>query len=159
LSYNYQYSNKFNIISGTISENIVITNDLPSQVVSEIAVPGRQLGPILNPAGYTAARKTVNIEVVVMPPTGTNDLLITQKGCPLFTGGFVYTTINKLIEGIKPFGVQDTSVFGQIQPKNTEGQVYTASDQDVWTPTQGRYTRTVSWIYQQCTNTKSILDH
>jgi hypothetical protein len=159
VSYNYQYSNKFNIISGTISENITITNDLPTQVVAEIPVPGRQLGPILNAAGYTSARKTVAIEVVVMPPTGTNDMFVQQRGCPLFTGGFIYTTINKLTEGVKPFGFADTSVFGSSYSKNRQGQVYTTADQDTWSPTQGRYTRTVTWTYQQCTNARSILDH
>ena len=160
ITYNYQYNNKFNIISGTISENINIVNDLPTQVVSEIPVPGRHLGPIIDAAGYTAARKTLTVEIVVMPPTGTNDMFVQQRGCPLYTGGFLYTTIEKLIEGVKPYGAVDTTIFGHDWIyKNTQGQVYKTSDQDTWSPTQGRYTRTVSWIYQQCTNARNILDH
>ena len=159
VSYSYQFSNKFNIISGTISENIVITDDLPAQVISEIPVPGRQLGPILDAAGYTAARKTVSIELVVMPPTGTNDMFMQQRGCPLYTGGFIYRTVTQLIEGVKPFGFADPSVFGQGWSKNRVGQVYRTADQDTWSPTQGRYTRTVTWTYQQCNNSRAILDH
>jgi len=158
ISYNYQYNNKFNIISGTISENIVITDDLPVQQISEITVPGRQLGPILDTAGTTAARKTVNIEVTVMPPTGINECFMQQAGCPLFTGGYIYSTINKLVEGIRPFGYADPGVFG-VWKKNQQGQAYTTTDQDTWSPTQGRYSRTVTWTYQQCSNARSTLDH
>lgn len=167
ISYSYEYNNRLNLISGVISENITITNDAPSEIVSETQIIGRARGPLLQKTGYTATRKSVSIEVVVMPPTGIQDCFINSSGCPLFTGGFVYTTIQQLIEGLKPFGIEIgqeriyNDLFGQdfVTKKNRQGIVYKSSDNDSWNPTGGRYTRTVSWIYQQCSETKYYLDH
>lgn len=164
ISYTYEYNNKFNVISGTITENISITTDAPTETVSEVSVPGRLQGPILQKTGYTTARKSISIELTVMPPTGIKGFFQTERTCPLWTGGFLYNTLNKFIEGVKPFGDirgQDyTAIFGDYaNNKNRQGVVYLASDQDSWTPTQGRYTRNVSWIYQQCDSSKSHLDH
>jgi len=162
ISYSYEYNNKFNIISGVISENITISNEGPADVVAETQVPGRALGPILAKNGSTATKKTFNIEVVVMPPTGIDGFFVNNPACPVFTGGYIYTLINKLVEGIKPFGstANDSAIFGQYaRGKNQQGVVFVNSDTDSWTPTQGRYTRTVSWTYQQCTNSRYYLDH
>jgi hypothetical protein len=161
ISFTYEYNNKFNVISGVISENITITNDGPADTIAETQVPGRELGPIMTKTGTTATKKTINIEVVVMTPTGVEGFFVNNPSCPLYTGGYIYTTINKLIEGYKPFGIaQDVALFGRYaQSKNQFGQAYKTSDQDTWTPTQGRYNRTVSWIYQQCSNQRFYLDH
>lgn len=167
ISYSYEYNNRLNVISGVISENISINNDAPSDVVSETNVIGRARGPILQKTGTTATRKTVSIEVVVVPPTSIQSCFINDSGCPLFTGGFVYQTINKLIEGIKPFGIElgtegaYNDLFGSafVSSKNRQGIVFKQSDNDSWNPTGGRYSRNVSWIYQQCSENKYYLDH
>lgn len=167
ISYSYEYNNRLNVISGVISENITINNDAPSDIVAETNVIGRARGPILQKTGTTSTRKTVSIEVVVVPPTTIQSCFINDSGCPLFTGGFVYQTINRLVEGIKPFGIEIgaegaySDLFGAdfIARKNRQGIVFKQSDSDSWNPTGGRYSRNVSWIYQQCSEDKYYLDH
>lgn len=162
ISYSYEYNNKFNIISGVLSESITISNEGPADVVSETQIPGRALGPVLTKGGTTATKKTLSIEITVMPPTGINGYFVSNPECPVFTGGYIYNIMNRLIEGIKPFGATygRIDIFGKYATtKNQRGTVFVNSDQDTWTPTDGRYSRTISWTYQQCTNTKFYLDH
>jgi hypothetical protein len=164
ISYSYEYNNRFTIISGVLSENISITNEGPADSVSETQVPGRLLGPILNKTGSTALRKTLSIEITVMPPTGVDGFFVQNPVCPVYTGGYIIGVINKLVEGVRPFGSMglppDRFFFGEYaSKKNRQGQVFVNSDQDTWSPTEGRYSRTVSWTYQQCTNARFYLDH
>lgn len=166
ISYSYEYNNKFNIISGVISESINITHDNPSYSVTETQVPGRIMGPILTVNGRTPLRKTLNIELVVMVPTGADGFWVQNPACPMFTGGYLYKTVQTLVDGAQPFGYIDPvggqaflGPYAQRKAMNRNGVVYVASDQDTWAPTQGRYTRTVTWIYQQCTTDKFYLDH
>jgi hypothetical protein len=136
-------------------------------VVSETNVIGRARGPILQKTGTTSTRKTVSIEVVVVPPTGIQECFISNVGCPLFTGGFIYQTIEKLIEGIKPFGIEAgtetiyNELFGSefVSSKNRQGIVFKQSDNDSWKPTGGRYSRKVYWVYKQCSDNRYNLDH
>ena len=167
ISYSYQYTNRLNIISGVLSENISITHDAPSDIVSETQVIGRSRGPLLRKTGVTATRKSVSIEVAVMPPTGVLECFISETGCPLYTGGFIYTTIEKLLDGIKPFGIEPgteanyNDLYGTefVNKKKKQGIVFKQSDTDSWNPTGGRYSRNVTWIYQQCNEFSIYLDH
>lgn len=168
LSYSCQYNNMLKMISGTISENITITNTSPADTVSETVIIGRAIGPILQKTGSTATKKTIAIELVVKPPSGITSSFVQFTGCPLYTGGYIYTTLNILIDGVKPFGLHpvpsnatrlfDSAFLAQKAAKNA-GIVFKTSDTDSWNPTSGRYTRTVEWTYQQCSIDKDYLDH
>lgn len=133
ISYSAEYRNSFKIISGVISENIDISYDVPRDEVATIAVPGRALGPILSRTGRSASRKTININVVVLPPRNLSEAYLNQTTCPLYTGGFIYTTIKNIIQANRPGGIS-----------------YVQSDNESWSPSQGRYSRSVQWIYQGC---------
>ena len=168
LSYSCQYNNMLKMISGTISENITITNISPSETVSETVVIGRAIGPILQKTGSTATKKTITIELVVKPPSGITSSFVQFSGCPLYTGGYIYKTLNTLIDGVKPFGLYPVptnaatlfdSAFLTQKALNQAGIVFKTSDTDSWSPTSGRYSRTVEWIYQQCNIDKYYLDH
>lgn len=175
ISYSYEYSNSTMIISGVISENITITNEAPADVVNETQVIGRALGPIMTKTGRSSPRKSVSIEIVVPKPTKPSEMWISNSDCPLYTGGYIYDFIDKIVEGVKPFGIADTSrnyIWGATYVANTNsalnpkprnaarpGIVFLSSDQDNWNPTNGRYSRTVSWTYQQCDNTIKYIDH
>lgn len=157
ISYSYEYNNKFNAISGTISQNITVTDDAPTDVVAETFVVGRELGPILQKMGRSSAKKSVTVEVVVVPPSSIGDYPQTSAGCPVYTGGYVYTTIDSIIEGLKPFGDRVSTVWPQTRT-NLPGKVFLNNDTRNWNPSEGRYSRSVSWTYQRCT-VGNFMDH
>ena len=167
INYTYEFTNKFTLISGVIAETININDTGPIDVINEAFVLGRRLGPVLQSLGSkTSSKKDITVEVIVMPPTGLAGFTMTNKECPLWTGGTVYTTIVGIIEGLKPFGDRSTSIFGNLVndtrtggPTNVPGQVYTTQDNQTWNPTEGRFSRSVSWTYQTCTNARSYLDN
>jgi hypothetical protein len=158
ISYSVEYNNKLNLISGVISENISITENGPAEVFSESFVIGRRLGPILQSLNArTSTRKDVSIDVVVPPPSSINGVLITDSACPVYTGGSIYTSINNLIEGLKPFGTRVSSLFGNLARTSQNGQVFVTQDTHSWNPSEGRFSRNVSWTYQQCNNSTPYL--
>jgi hypothetical protein len=160
ISYSYEFNNKFNLISGVISENITLNETGPTDVFSEAFVIGRQLGPVIQSLGTkTSTRKDLTVEVVVVPPSSIAGLIMTNNQCPLFTGGSVYSHIEGIVQGLKPFGARAGSYFGNINRGEMPGQVYLSQDNHSWNPTEGRYSRSVSWVYQQCSTDKLYLDH
>lgn len=164
ISYAYEFNNKFTIISGVLYENVNIEDNGPADVIAEAFVLGRSLGPVLQNLGSkTSTKKSVTIEVGVVPPTGMGGFFMQNSTCPLWTGGTVYSTITGMIEGFKPFGDRASYIFGNSNfnrgNSGAQGQVYVTDDRQTWDPTNGRYSRTVGWIYQQCTNAKNYLDH
>jgi hypothetical protein len=164
ISYAYEFNNKFTIISGALYESINIEETGPTDVIGEAFVLGRSLGPVLQNLGTkTSTKKTVTIEVGVVPPSSMQGFFMQNNTCPLWTGGTVYTTITGIIEGLKPFGDRASFIFGNTNfnrgNNNAQGQVYVTADNQTWDPTNGRYTKTVGWVYQQCTNSKNYLDY
>ena len=81
---------------------------------------------------------------------------MTETACPMYTGGNAYSAIEKILEGLKPFGIRDGSIFTTRTPP--AGQVYQTENTQSWNPTEGRYTRKASWVYQQCDNSRLYLD-
>lgn len=166
ISYSYDFNNKFTIISGVISENVSIEDTGPTDVVGEAFVLGRALGPVLQNLGTkTSAKKQVTVEVTVVPPSSLKGFFLQNNDCPLWTGGAVYNTIKTIIEGLKPFGDRPTAFFGSPNqgrsggPLNAQGQVFVSNDSQSWDPTNGRFVKTVTWTYQQCTNARNWLDN
>ena len=168
ISYTHEFNNVHNLMgnndgsngmngNGVISENINITNDSPTDTISETQVIGRALGPILSKTGRSSARKTISVDIVVRPPININGFFQTNPLCPVWTGGAIYGKIENLIEGNKPFGIADPNIFVNLAPeKNRLGIAFVTSDQTTWSPTTGRYSRSVSWTYQPCSLT---IDH
>ena len=159
ISYSVEYNNKLTLITGIITENINISDTGPTDVFGESFIIGRRLGPILQSLNAkTSTRKDISIDVTVLPPSSIEGMIMTQKDCPLYTGGSIYHQIQTIIEGFKPFG-QRIAAFGNIHRDQQPGQVYVSQDNQNWSPAEGRYSRNVSWVYQQCDNSKNYLDH
>lgn len=163
ITYNYEYNNKFALLDGVLSENITVTNTGPADVVAEVFVLGRSLGPVLQFLGSkTLTTKDLSIEISVMPPESVAAYNINNPACPLYTGGNLYKAIEKLVDGIRPFRPYNTVFTAPSttpNTKNTTGKSYIDRDTRTWVPSEGRYTRNVSWKYQQCDTTKFYLDH
>jgi hypothetical protein len=161
ISYTYEFTNKFNTISGVLSENITTSQTNPIDIVAEAFVLGRRLGPVLqNMSARTSSKKDITIEVNVVPPMSIGGLLMTNTECPLYTGGVVYNNISTIIEGLKPYGDRPVAMFGNFDKRTDQnGTVYLNNDTETWNPTEGKYIRSASWIFQPCTNSRRTLDN
>jgi hypothetical protein len=164
VTYGYEFNNKTSILSGVLSENITITDNAPADVVAEVFVLGRSLGPVLQSLGTkTACTKDVTLEITVLPATGMDQVFMSSASCPLYTGNQLYQDLNLIIESLRPFGSRSAGLFNSSHAGLARGvqtgQCYVDRDTQSWNPSDGRYTRNVSWKYQQCTNTKYFLDH
>lgn len=165
ISYNFEFTNKTRMISGVLDEIITINETGPTDVINEAFVLGRRLGPVLQDLGSkTTSRKEVSISVTVPPPSTIGGLFLTNTECPLYTGGLVYSTIETIISGLKPFGDRQVSIFGNFDKRtggatNVQGQAFKSQDTFSWNPTEGTYSRNVSWIHQQCSNDRIYLDN
>ena len=152
ISYSYEFSNKLSAISGAISESVTVNDTGPTDVLAEVFVLGRQLGPVLQNLGSkTTTTRDISIDLTVMPPTGFNGFFMTQAACPLYKGGTIYNLVSAMVSGLRPFGPRDASVFpGGTRDALTRGQVFVRRDDESWNPSEGRYSRSISWAYQQC---------
>ena len=57
-----------------------------------------------------------------------------------------------MVSGLRPFGARDNSVFpGGSRASLNRGQVFVRRDDESWNPSEGRYSSSISWAYQQCT--------
>lgn len=162
INYSYEFNNKNNILSsvwnGVLSENINVTIDGPADSTSEVQVLGRALGPIIVSNGKTTARKSINVEIVVIPPNTPKECLQTDPSCPLHRNNALWQAIDTVIEGHRPYGDRTNALFeNSVSQRN--GTVFKQSDQESWSPSQGRYSRSVSWIFQQCNTSSSFMDH
>ena len=78
-----------------------------------------------------------------------NGLLMSSPDCPLYHGGYVYQTITGIIEGLKPYGDQQSAYFNPARINDT-GKVFVVNNQENWNPTQGKYTLSLGYVYQPC---------
>lgn len=159
ITYNYEYNNRYRAISGVLSENISVTDSAPVNVITETPILGRELGPILNSLGYTNPSKTITIDIVVQPPNTTNGMLRDHVDCPLYISGAIYGAIKNLINGNKPFDNRVGTIWANSARGQTPGHIYTSNDRETWEPTDGKYSRTVTWTYQHCDINTLYLDH
>lgn len=173
ISYTYEFNNKYRAIPGVISENINVTHDAPADNISETSVLGRYLGPIIQSVGKTNARKTLTIDIVVQPPQGIAGSIPDGVHSPVGLYTDLRNYIDKFVDGHAPFYPRDVSLFGGVAKNNTNGTaqtfdraggavpgtVFVQSNQETWNPTEGRFSKTISWIYQQCDATKHWLDY
>jgi hypothetical protein len=158
ITYNYEYNNQFRAISGVLSENINIVDDAPTNNIIETPVMGRELGPIIQSLGANNPRRTVTIDIVVQPPSGINAMLRTNNKCPLYVSGSIYGAVQTIINGNKPFDSRTGPIWTNYSRTSPiEGNVFTQSDDETWEPTQGRYSRTITWIYKQCNSATDFM--
>lgn len=162
INYSYEFNNKTNMLAsiwnGVLSENISVTIDSPADNTTETQVIGRQLGPIITTNGKTTARKSINVEVVIVPPSTPRESIQTDPSCPLYRFNPLWQNIDLIIEGHRPFGNRTNALFQNSISQNY-GVVFTQSDSETWSPSQGRYSRSVSWIYEPCSINRSHMDH
>ena len=151
ITYSHQYTNKTKIFSGVIAESVDISVNGPGDVISEAFVIGRPLGPVLqNLNTRTSTTKSVNIEITVVPPSSAQGFLLDQTQCPVYTGSQLFQQIEDLVEGLKPYGQAKSTVFDNFNRPASQGNVFIKSNTYNWNPAEGKYARSVEWVYQPC---------
>lgn len=150
VGYTYEYNNNLKIFSGVIAESVTITTNGPGDQVAEIFVLGRPLGPVLQALGTkTSTSRSVNIELVVPPPTTAAGFLMKNSDCPVWTGGYIFQTCEKIIEGQKPYGQRYQPPYNS-NLNGIAGTVFVKTDTYAWDASEGKYTRNIEWVYQPC---------
>lgn len=137
ITYSYQYDTRpSTCITGALSETITITDRNPTDVFAIIPVIGRALGPVLQDMGTVTERKrTVSIEVNVVPistcPTSAAGVAAIMSSSPATSVDVVISSFEADLEA-------------------NYSQVFKEEDAPSWTPRNGRYSRTVTWTFQNC---------
>lgn len=157
INYSYEYTTRLTIISGVISENISISYDNPVDNTSELQIIGRALGPIIQRTGRSTPKKTISVEIGIPPVTSVLQSSLNHPTCPLHKNGYLFSTIEQLIEAHRPYS--PSSFLNEPPSMSISGVVYTSSDSEQWSPTTGKYSRNVSWTYQQANIGIDFRDH
>lgn len=135
ITYSYEYdTTPVGCITGDciISQNITIDDTLENDVFASQVVLSRAAGPILQDIGTITARiRTVNIELVTLPPTGCGS--ITEIYKPVPTG-----QVENFI-----------SVISGDLGSNYD-QVFVSSQNQSWNFSVGRYTKSIAFTYTNC---------
>ena len=151
ITYSHQYTNKTKIFSGVIAESVDISVNGPGDVISEAFIIGRPLGPVLqNLNTRTSTTKSVNIEITVVPPSSSAGFILDNTECPVYTGSQLFQQIEDLVEGLKPYGQARSTVFNNFNRPASQGNVFIKSNTYNWNPAEGKYARSVEWVYQPC---------
>jgi len=135
ITYDYQYTTETSgCITGAciLSQNITIDDQLATDVFASQVIIGRAAGPILQDIGTITVRtRTVNIELVTLPPTGCQSVKEIYKPVP--TG-----SIDNFI----------STISGDLG--NNYSQVFVSNNSENWNFSQGRFTKSIGFTYNNC---------
>ena len=138
ITYNYEYDTRQTpCIAGAISETISFQDQNPADVFARIPVIGRAgKGPVLQDINTnTETKKSMSIDVVMSVatgcPTGTAAIAALIASSPSTAVGVLVTAYQTYLESIYD------SVFKE-------------TDTNSWLPSQGRYSRQVTWVVGEC---------
>lgn len=162
ISYSYEFNNRYQAITGhgVITENIRITDEAPVDNVSEIdLLSNSTISRQLVSLSRSNPKKSLSIELLVELPPQTEAMSRNNGQCPVCITGALYGQIKKLVEGNKPFDKRDASIWVANERAASSGITYVQNDQETWNPTEGRFTKNITWVYQQCQIKKPYLDH
>ena len=125
IRYTYEFDNRpTNLIPNALSEIISVQENNQADIIAVIPVIGRNAGPVLQDLGTNTEKlRTINIEAV-LPSV---------------------TTYNNPANGLAAKPNTDSIVSSLIP---SAGQVYKTADNEDWSWNTGRYTRTVTYIYE-----------
>lgn len=141
ISYNYSYYDRPQLIPGSLSEDINISNTKASTVVAQIPVIGRAQGPVFQEVG-TANTLQQDVSISVTLPLGLD--------CSTISG---LTTCERFEAIYGAFDTSDVTALLcclEVLLVDNNDFVYKIDDRENMNPITGSYTRSVSWIYQSC---------
>jgi len=137
ISYDYTFDTATTgCITGTciISQSVTIDDQLDNEVIAEQVILGRAAGPIIQDIGTITARvRTVNVELVTLPPTDCST--VANMYAPVPTGA-----------------VDDFIAIISGDLWLSYGQVFVVGQNQTWDLTAGRYTKSKSFKYTNCSS-------
>jgi len=150
VSYNVSYNNKPGAwLSGVLSSVITVTDNMASDQIADVFVLGRPLGPILEKVGNSKSERRVNVEIVYPAPTGYNQAHPQSPDCVINKNRAEFKQLTQLIESFKPVA---PVAFATLTPTSSygisnTGVVFITSNNQVWSPMEGRFSWDISWVY------------
>jgi predicted secreted protein len=135
ISYAYEYNDRPSVcITGALQEVIQISDSYPVDVFASLVVLGRAAGPILQQIStVTAPTRQLVVDVIMQPPTGC-----IRSSVQSFLAQRPYSAVNDIVVAVE----EDL--------EGSYGQVFKQSDSDQWDASIGKYNRTVTWTYMNC---------
>lgn len=138
INYNYSYNSKFQLISGSLSESVSVSDTLKSSQIIEVGVIGRRAGPILYDTRQNNAReRNVSISIIMAQPTGC------------YTSGTSCATFLPLFLTPPTGGVNTLLCCLEQNLSGVAGAYYLTNNQQDWDPINGQYTRNVTWRWTE----------
>ena len=150
VDYTVTYNNKPGLwISGVLSASISVTDNNPVDVVADVFVLGRPLGPILEKVGTSKRERSINIELVYPVPRSYQESHPNSPQCIINENRSEYKELTGLINSFKPIGANAfaTLTANQSYGISTQGSIYTTTNNKVWNPIEGRLTWDITWVY------------
>lgn len=139
ISYNYTYDNRPQLVSGSLSEQISISDTLASEQVAQIQVMGRRAGPILYPLNSNnVLEKRANISILLAAPTGC------------YSGSTGRAILCNLYNEPNTSGINSLLCCLESGMTLAGYTYYRTSDTQNFDIISGQLSRDVAWLYQKC---------
>ena len=139
ITYSLEFNNRpLNIISGVLSENIQIQDTYPGDVFAVIPVIGRETGPVLQ---YIGSRTEYQRNLTI-------DLLMDYTDIGYGSTRESLTLLKPSI--IEPTRSQLRALIKELSPESEPGirKWFLNPPSESWTPKEGVYNISLSWIYE-----------
>jgi hypothetical protein len=136
IDYSIEFNNRpLNMIPGSVSESLSITDNFPVQQIAEVFVLGRRLGPVIQDLGTSSlATRDVTFEVVMTrPPQLASRVIFPQQQ---------YQAAIDAVEQLNPKYMFGGNQYALIKS-------YVKSDSQNWNPLEGRISIQKSWTWQR----------
>jgi hypothetical protein len=144
ITYNIEYDSRpSNIVTGTLSENISVSDTYPGDVFAVIPVIGRQTGPVLQYiGGRTEYQRNLNIELVMDKyyASGQGPLPVRIRQLNVLSK----PSLNE------PFRSQISSIIHAYSPIQEPGirKYFASPPSESWDASSGRYSLQINWTYE-----------
>lgn len=144
VNYNYTYNSKVQLVSGSLSESVNVSDTMKSSNIVEVGVIGRRAGPILYDTRQNNKRqRNISISLLMNQPTGC------------YTAGTSCATFLPLYSSPPTSGVEALLCCLEQHLSGISYRYYKTSDTVSWNPTEGSYQRDVSYLWEPFCNSET----
>lgn len=136
IGYAYTFDSRPQLVTGSLSEQINISDTLASEQVAVIPVLGRRAGPILYPLqSNNPLQKTANISILMSQPTGC------------YQGADARTQFCNLYNTPNTSGIENLLCCLESGMTQAGYTFYRTNDTQEYSPIEGQLSRSTTWQY------------